>query len=147
MTATKLLNVLLLLAVLVVPMTGAQETSPAPMMPEDILASVEATRGFRPPALRLMSERSGVLERFMPYGLAAFEGGPLTAREAHLAAVAAATALKSPTCIGAHTASAIEAGATRDEVVQSMLIAGVVSGTSPLHIAYEATREEPEDTE
>jgi AhpD family alkylhydroperoxidase len=90
------------------------------MTPEDILASFEAAKGFRPPALQLMSERRGVLERSMPYGLAAFEGGPLTTREAYLAAVAAATALESPTCIGTHTAGAIEAGATRDEVVQAM---------------------------
>jgi AhpD family alkylhydroperoxidase len=138
---TRVLSVLLLLAVVVVTMTNARETSTGPKTPDEILASVEAKKGFRPPALQLMSERGGVLERFMPYGLAAFEGGPLTTREAYLVAVGAATALKSPTCIGAHTASAIDAGATPDDVIQAMLIAGVVSGTSPLHIAHEVTKD------
>jgi AhpD family alkylhydroperoxidase len=140
MMTLKELGILFALA-LVVPALSAQDGAEAPVTAERILASVEAKKGFRPPALELMSERNGVLERFMPFGLAAFEGGPLTEREAYLVAVAAATALKSPTCIGAHTASAIEAGATADEVVQAMLIAGVVSGTSPLHVAHEATKD------
>jgi len=136
----KVLGILVILAV-AIPMASAQETAEAPTTAEEILASVEAKKGFRPPALELMSERSGVLELFMPYGLAAFEGGPLTEREAYLVAVAAATALKSPTCISAHTATAIQVGATQADVVQAMLIAGVVSGTASLHAAREATKD------
>ena len=85
-----------------------------------------------------MAQQEGVLPRFMPYGLTAFEGGPLTQREVYLVALGAATALRSPTCLQAHSASALEAGASREEVVQATLIAGVVSGTAPLHVAREA---------
>ena len=105
---------------------------------EEILAAAEREKGFRPPALLLISGRPQTLERFMGYARGIFEGGPLSAKEAYLVALASAVALKSPVCIRAHAASAAGAGATRDEVLQTALIAGVVSGTSPLHAAFEA---------
>jgi AhpD family alkylhydroperoxidase len=117
---------------------GGQE-QPAIPHSEKILASVEAKKGFRPPALLLMSGREGTLGRFMAYGKHVFEGGPLSEKESYLVALAAAAANKSPVCIRAHSESALRAGASREEVLQTVLIAGVVSGTSPLHAAYDAS--------
>jgi AhpD family alkylhydroperoxidase len=105
---------------------------------EQILASVEAKKGFRPPALMLMATRKGTLPAFMAYGNGLFEGGPLTEKEAYLVALAAAVALKSPVCMKAHSASAVKAGASADEVRQAALIAGLISGTSALHVAFES---------
>jgi len=118
---------------------GTQEADAPPPPAEQILAGVEKAKGFRPPALEVMSGREGTLESFMIYGKRAFDGGPLSERESYLAALAAAVALRSPTCIRAHSESAIRAGATEEEVLQAALIAGVVSGTSALHVAHEAS--------
>jgi AhpD family alkylhydroperoxidase len=105
---------------------------------QQILAAVEAKKGFRPPALMLMAGRKGTLPAFMAYGNGLFEGGPLSQREAYLIAVAAAVALKSPVCMKAHSESALKAGASADEVRQAALIAGLISGTSSLHVAFES---------
>ena len=104
---------------------------------ETILQNVEKKKGFRPWPLQLMAERTGTLPSFMKYGNGLFENGPLSAKEVYLVALAAATAMHSPTCIRAHTKSAIENGATGEEIVQAVLIAGMISNTAPLHIAGE----------
>jgi len=105
---------------------------------QKILASVEAKKGFRPPALMLMAGRKGTLPAFMAYGNGLFEGGPLSEKEAYLIALAAAVAQKSPVCMKAHSESALKAGATVDEVRQAALVAGLISGTSALHVAFES---------
>ena len=102
---------------------------------EKILSEVEQKKGFRPNPLLIMSKRNDVLANFMSYGKKTFEGGPLTQKEVYLIALSAAVALKSPICIQAHTKSAQEFGASKDEIVQAILIAGIISNTSPLHVA------------
>ena len=104
---------------------------------EKILQNVEKKKGFRPRALRLMAERSGTLPSFMKYGNGLFENGPLSLKEVYLVALSAAVALHSPTCIRAHTKSAMDNGATDKEIFQAVLIAGMISNTAPLHIAGE----------
>ena len=76
----------------------------------------------------------------MAYARQIFEGGPLSEKESYLAALSAAAALKSSVCIREHAKSARKAGASSDEITQAILIAGVISNTSPLHIAYDSTR-------
>ena len=104
---------------------------------EKILQQVEKKKGFRPYPLRLMAERKGTLPSFMKYGNGIFENGPLTDKEVYLIALSAAVSLNSPTCIQAHTRSAMENGATREEIIQTILVSGVISNTAPLHIAGE----------
>jgi len=104
-----------------------------------ILMQMQEILGFIPGPLVVMSKREGLLSNFMTYGKCLFEGGPLNDRERFLIALSAATALKSRNCIQSHYKRALNAGATKDEVLQSMLIAGMISNTSTLHIAYDAT--------
>jgi AhpD family alkylhydroperoxidase len=104
---------------------------------EMILSEVEQKKGFRPNPLLLMSKRNDVLANFMSYGKQIFEGGPLTEKEVYLIVLSAAVALKSPNCIRAHTKTAQKLGASKDEIVQAILIAGIISNTSPLHVAYD----------
>ena len=118
--------------------SGDEVNQSQPAGEEQILASVEAKKGFRPPALMLMAGRRGTLPAFMAYGNGLFDGGPLSEREAYLIAMAAAVAQKSPVCMKAHSESALKAGATVDEVRQAALIAGLISGTSALHTAFES---------
>ncbi len=105
---------------------------------ELILAEMQESLGFLPGPLAVMSKRPGVLSHFTAYGKRLFEGGPLTDRERFLIALSAAAALKSPNCIRAHSRRAQNAGATTAEVLQTLLIAGMISNTSMLHVAYEA---------
>ena len=102
-----------------------------------ILAQFQRQHGFVPKALRLLAQRPEALPRFMSYGKGAFEGGPLNDRERYLVALSAAVALKSPDCIEAHSRRARQAGATDEEIVQTALVAGLVSNGSALHIAYD----------
>lgn len=74
----------------------------------------------------------------MADGTKLFEGGPLNDRERFLIALSAAAALKAPECIRAHTRRALNSGATEDEVLQAILIVGMISNTAPLHLAYDA---------
>ena len=105
---------------------------------ELILAEMQENLGFLPGPLVVMSKRPGVLSKFMDYGKQLFEGGPLTDRERFLIALSAAAALKSPNCIRAQSRRAQNAGATAAEVLQTLLIAGMISNTSMLHVAYQA---------
>lgn len=119
-------------------LTGS--ATPAVAAPPDegqILAQFQRENEFIPKALRLMTQRSETLPRFMSYGKGVFEGGPLNERERYLVALSAAVALKSPECIQAHGRRARQAGATDEEIVQTALVAGLVSNGSVLHMAYD----------
>lgn len=116
-----------------------QEHSCVIKLEEKILMEFEEKEDFLPNPLVLMSKRPGVLSNFMAYGKQLFEGGPLNDRERFLIALSAAAALKSPNCIRAHTKRAQKAGATKEEVLQAILIAGMISNTSSLHVAYDST--------
>lgn len=105
---------------------------------EKILSEVERKKGFRPNPLVIMSKRNDVLVHFMSYGNQIFEGGPLSEKEVYLIALSAAVALKSQNCIRAHAKTAEKLGASKNEIIQTILIAGLISNTSPLHIAYDS---------
>lgn len=113
-------------------------TSSARTEEAQILADYQNQHGYVPKALLAMSARESVLSGFMSYGHAIFDNGPLSDRERSLVALAAATALKSPECIAAHSSRARQAGATDDEVAQTVLIAGLLSNTSALHVAHDS---------
>jgi len=105
---------------------------------QQMLQEVKESMGFVPGPLVAMSKRPGTLSRFMAYGKGLMEDGPLSARERSLVALSAATALKSADCIRAHCMKARNAGATEEEVLQALLIAGMISNTSALHVAHES---------
>jgi AhpD family alkylhydroperoxidase len=101
-----------------------------------ILAEIKESHGFLPDPPVVMSKRTGVLSRFMAYNKRVFEGGPLSDRERFLIALAAAAALKSPVCVRSNSQKAIKAGATQDEVFQTVLIGAMIANTSSLHAAH-----------
>ena len=105
---------------------------------EKILAKLEKKKGFRPKSLLLMSERENLLPKFMSYSQAIMHQGPLTEKERYLVALAASAVLESPMCIESNAKSAKKVGASRSEIVQTLLIAGITANKAPLHIAYDA---------
>jgi AhpD family alkylhydroperoxidase len=125
-------------ALLAIPGIAAETGSDQAVEDQKIISRYEAENGFVPNPLYLMAERPGVLKGFMAHGLSFFEGGPLTERERLLVSLAAAVALKSPQCINAHERKFLNAGGTRDEIVQVILIAGFIGNTSALQVAWDA---------
>ena len=121
------------------PVTANKAGQP-PGSPDDqqILAQFERRHGFVPKALRLLAQRPEALPDFLSYGKGIFEGGPLSDRERYLVALSAGIALKSPDCIRAHSHRARQAGATEAQVVQTAMIAALVSHGSALHTAYDS---------
>jgi AhpD family alkylhydroperoxidase len=121
----------------VLPNTGSARQESAHQEAQ-VLVQYRQQHGYVPKALKLMVARGEVLTGFMSYGKAIFDGGPLSDKERSLVALSAAVALKSSECIAAHSTRARKAGASDDEIIQAMLIAGLLSNTSALHVAHGA---------
>jgi 4-carboxymuconolactone decarboxylase len=99
---------------------------------EDIEAMAEEMLGTVPFILSILSERP---EAFIFNTLGDFYTGrprSMDERTAELVTIAAATALKSEACLKVHIAAAMKAGATRDEVLDAILIAALLGRTSIL---------------
>ena len=101
-----------------------------------ILENMEKKQGKIQNPVKVMAKRPGTLSSFMGYYNEVFEGGPLSPRERALVAIGTAVAMRSPQCVSTHSHRAREAGASEDEIVQAMLISGVMLGASPLRAAY-----------
>ncbi|HNZ87978.1 MAG TPA: carboxymuconolactone decarboxylase family protein [Methanofastidiosum sp.] len=67
-------------------------------------------------------------------------GSALDTKTAELAAVAAATALKTPFCLDVHIRNAINAGATVDELFNVIEIAALISESSALGMSLREYR-------
>jgi AhpD family alkylhydroperoxidase len=103
-----------------------------------ILEKLKREMGYLPGPAVVMSKRPGLLGDFLAYSKRLQEGGPLSERERNLIALATAAAIGSEHCIRSYAGKAQKAGATEEEVVQAILIAGIVSHARPLHDAYDA---------
>lgn len=99
---------------------------------EEIEAMAEEMLGTVPFILSILGERP---ESFVFNTLGDFYTGrpkSMDARTAELVTIAAATALKSEACLKVHIAAALKAGASRDEVLDAILIAALLGRTSLL---------------
>ncbi|MDR3282023.1 MAG: carboxymuconolactone decarboxylase family protein [Candidatus Methanoplasma sp.] len=97
---------------------------------DKILKSIEEAYGFVPLVNRVLSERP---DKFIPManlGKAVLDGrGELDKKTRYLAAVAAATALGGQHCIRVQMEHAAQAGATKDEILETILIGAYMSMT------------------
>ncbi len=107
---------------------------------QDILASIKEVKGDVPPPLKIMAMRPGTLSTFMAHRNQVMENGPLTERERSLIGIGIAVAMKSSKCVSTQANNARQAEVSEDEIVQAMLMASVMLGTSPLHVAYSGVR-------
>ena len=97
---------------------------------EKILKSIEKQYGFIPLVNQVLSERPDIFVPSATMGKAILEGkGELDQKTRYLAAISAATAMGSPHCIKVQMQHAIQAGATRDEILESMLIGSYMAMT------------------
>lgn len=77
---------------------------------------------------QIMKEQPDVINALYRYRSTIFKEGSLTTKEKELIAIAVICALKCEECLDVHAKKAIELGATKDEIRESMLVAMYLAG-------------------
>lgn len=104
---------------------------------DKILASIRREYGFVPVVNQVLSERPDLFVPLANTGRAVLAGdGALDQKTRYLCAVAAATSVGGEYCIGVQTRHAIDAGATRDEVLEAMVIGSYMAMTRSQSYAF-----------
>lgn len=107
-------------------------------MGDDILAETEEWLGVVPFIFTLMRERP---EAFALSALGDYHTArpaSLDPKTAELVAIAAAAGAGADNCVRVHIGAALKEGATRDEILDAILIAGVIGKTRVLAAALRA---------
>ncbi len=87
--------------------------------------------------LKVMKERPRNFNHFLFKGMAIYkEPSTIDRRTAELIAVGAATALHCEHCLEAHMKRAMDEGASLDEIMDAVLVAGAISESSALSVAF-----------
>ncbi len=104
---------------------------------EKILRSIEREYGFIPVVNQILSERPDLFIPAANLGKAILEGkGELDRKTRYLAAVAAASAICGQHCIRVQMHHAAQAGATKDEILESMMIGSYMAMTRSQSYAF-----------
>lgn len=111
-------------------------------MTDRILKAIEKEYGFVPLVNQVLAERPDLFIPAANMGRAATEGrGDLDRKTRFLVAMAAAAASGSEHCIRVQMEHAAEAGATRDEILESLYIASYMAMTRSQSYALRVFRE------
>jgi AhpD family alkylhydroperoxidase len=97
---------------------------------------IEEDYGRVPLIFKRMGERPEVLISHLLYKGTVAQTSPLDPRYVELISMAVGAALKCPHCTGYHMQAATRMGATREEILEVILIAGMISNSSVLANAY-----------
>jgi len=109
---------------------------------EGLSELIEKRRGELGFLLNMLKKRPGTFNPYVLKGISVYnEPAVLDRKTAELAAVAAATALRCEHCVDAHINRALEEGASLDEVLDVILIAGAISESSTLSVALRKYRQ------
>jgi AhpD family alkylhydroperoxidase len=103
---------------------------------EEWLKAIEEEYGKVPLVFRRMGERPEVLISHLLYKGTVAQTSPLDPKFVELISMAVGAALKCPHCTGYHMQAAMMMGATREEVLEVILLAGMISNSSVLANAY-----------
>jgi AhpD family alkylhydroperoxidase len=103
---------------------------------EEWLRLIEKEYGHIPLIFKRMSERPEVLISHLMYKGSVAETSSLDPKYVELISLAVGAALKCPHCTGYHMLAARRMGATRDEILEVILLAGLISNSSVLANAY-----------
>ncbi|HOX34590.1 MAG TPA: carboxymuconolactone decarboxylase family protein [Methanoregulaceae archaeon] len=103
---------------------------------EEWMKAIEVEYGKVPLIFRRMSERPEVLLSHLLYKGTVAETSPLDPKYVELISMAVGAALKCPHCTGYHMSAAIKMGATREEILEVILLSGMISNSSVLANAY-----------
>ncbi|MCX6691062.1 MAG: carboxymuconolactone decarboxylase family protein [Methanoregula sp.] len=97
---------------------------------------IEEDYGKVPLIFKRMGERPEVLISHLLYKGTVAQTSPLDPKYVELISMAVGAALKCPHCTGYHMVAALKMGATREEILEVILIAGMISNSSVLANAY-----------
>ncbi|HSA37378.1 MAG TPA: carboxymuconolactone decarboxylase family protein [Methanoregula sp.] len=97
---------------------------------------IEEEYGKVPLIFKRMGERPEVLISHLLYKGTVGETSPLDPKYVELISLAVGAALKCPHCTGYHMQAAMKMGATRDEILEVILLSGMISNSSVLANAY-----------
>ncbi len=100
------------------------------------MRSIEQEYGKVPLIFQRMAERPEVLISHLLYKDAVVKTSSLDPKHFELICLAVGAALKCPHCTGYHMQSALRMGASREEILETVLIAGLISNSSVLANAY-----------
>lgn len=103
---------------------------------EEWLKVIEEEYGKVPLIFRHMGERPEVLISHLLYKSTVGETSPLDPKYVELISMAVGAALKCPYCTSYHMQAAIKMGATRGEILETILLSGMISNSSVLANAY-----------
>ena len=107
-----------------------------------MLEKIEKRYGYVPLVNETLSERPDLFIPSVKFSTAVIEGkSEFDRKTRYLFAVAAATALGSEHCVSVQLDHAIQAGATRDEVMEVMSIASMMAMTRSQSVAFRKFRE------
>ncbi len=103
---------------------------------EEWMQAIEEDYGRVPLIFKRMGERPEVLiSHLLSKGTVA-QTSPLDPKYVELISMAVGAALKCPHCTGYHMQAAIRMGATREEILEVILLSGMISNSSVLANAY-----------
>lgn len=110
---------------------------------DKILAAIEKEYGFIPLVNQVLSERPDIFIPAANLGKSVFEGKQqkLERKTAYLCAVAAATALGGEYCIKVQGTHAKDAGASKDEILEAMVIGSYMAMTRSQSYAFRKYKE------
>ena len=111
---------------------------------EEWMKVIEEEYGKVPLIFRRMSERPEVLISHLLYKGTVAETSPLDPKYVELISMAVGAALKCPHCTGYHMQAALKMGATREEILEVILLSGMISNSSVLANAYRIVDEKLE---
>jgi alkylhydroperoxidase/carboxymuconolactone decarboxylase family protein YurZ len=111
-------------------------------MAQKILKAIEKEYGFIPLVNQVLSERPDLFIPSANVGRSVFDGkGKLEKKFRHLAALSAAVAMGAEHCINVQMRLATKYGASKDEIIETMQIAGVMSMTHAQSYAFRKYKE------
>ncbi len=103
---------------------------------KDWLEDIEQEYGRTPLIFRRMAERPEVLISHLLYKGTVAETSALDPKYVELISMAVGAALRCQHCTGYHMQAALKKGATREEILEVILLSGLISNSSVLANAY-----------
>jgi len=103
---------------------------------EEWMKAIEVEYGKVPLVFKRMGERPEVLISHLLYKGTVAQTSPLDPKYVELISMAVGAALKCPHCTSYHMQAALKMGATREEVLEVILLSGMISNSSVLANAY-----------
>jgi len=108
----------------------------ADLTSEEWMQAIEQEYGKVPLIYKRMGERPEVLISHLLYKGTVAQTSPLDPKYVELISMAVGAALKCPHCTSYHMQAALKMGASREEILEVILLSGMIANSSVLANAY-----------